>query len=340
MPHNFVLMTALPPHTGHMDLIHFARNLGGMTTVLVHIQDGEPYIHERITSIRMHWSRFPDVTVRAIEGASLPPNPKTDEDWGRWRVAYENLGFKPGDRVVASEVYGVRLAEAVGGVFVPYDLNRTINPVRATDLRNRDDILRYWDLLIPEFRKHLMVTVTLFGAESVGKTTLTQDIRRRTQVASIADEWARPYLETVGPEVTVEKMRTILQAQTAMEKVVWDRAEKPVLVLDTDTHSTVGYWEMWWKDGERPPLGPTFGDSDLYVIPRSNIPFEPDILRYAGNKRESSDQYWIDYCERNELNYITLDSPDRRERVFEVMTATDDLLTDRTRGLHYTRTDK
>src|SRR5690606_28700585 len=77
-------------------------------------------------------------------------------------------------------------------------------------------------------------------------------------------------------------------------------------IQDTDLFSTVGYWEMWDKDSMPQSLLEDARDrkSDLYVVLSSDIPFEPDPLRYGGNTRESTDQYWIDLCEREELPYV------------------------------------
>jgi hypothetical protein len=38
----------------------------------------------------------------------------------------------------------------------------------------------------------------------------------------------------------------------------------------------------------------------------ANIPFEPDQLRYGGDKRETDDAFWIDLLNEFECNYRTI----------------------------------
>jgi hypothetical protein len=38
-------------------------------------------------------------------------------------------------------------------------------------------------------------------------------------------------------------------------------------------------------------------------------------LRYGGDKREASDEYWISICQNFGLNYVVLDESDREERL-------------------------
>ncbi|MEI2699203.1 MAG: hypothetical protein V9E94_13020 [Microthrixaceae bacterium] len=57
--------------------------------------------------------------------------------------------------------------------------------------------------------------------------------------------------------------------------------------------------------------------SDLYILCPSDIPFEPDPLRYGGDQRESTDQYWIDLLDRFGLRYATLTSRDPVSRAEE-----------------------
>ena len=324
MTHNFVLMSAMPPTTGHLDLIEFARWLGGYTTVLVHTEPQEPFRNERYNALRWNFALANDVEVVHVEDSNLAQDPKTEAEWDVWRKLYADNGFAPGDRIVSSETYGVELAKQLGGQFFPYDLGRVINGITATEIR-RDPWLM-WDYIVPEFRAYLQKRVTIFGAESTGKTSLAEDMQYSMYVktgtivrSGITPEWARPYLEAAGSELTEEKMHAIFDGQYAMEHVVRQKAENPVTILDTDAWSTIGYWEAW-KQEDAPEMWKLRArKSDLYIIPRSNIPFEANELRYGGDKREFSDEYWIDFAERNKLPYVILETSDRWDRSQEAL---------------------
>ena len=77
--------------------------------------------------------------------------------------------------------------------------------------------------------------------------------------------------------------------------------------------------------------------SDLYIVTRSNIPFEADPLRYGGDKREGSDEYWIDICNQYKLNYIVLGTNDPRLRLRQAKQAIKEVSSNKTCSLRYNR---
>jgi hypothetical protein len=97
-------------------------------------------------------------------------------------------------------------------------------------------------------------------------------------------------------------------------------------VQDTDLYSTHGYWQYWanhydsldtWslpRLRDYPPMAllkqADALKSDLYIITPSEIPFEPDPLRYGGDRREISDEWWIQYAQIHHLNYRVLPRAD------------------------------
>ena len=73
----------------------------------------------------------------------------------------------------------------------------------------------------------------------------------------------------------------------------------------------MGYWDLF-KDQVGPWPDALWLDantyrSDLYLITPSNITFERDPLRYGGDERQSSDEFWIKLCEEFDLPYHVLD---------------------------------
>jgi nicotinamide riboside kinase len=230
----------------------------------------------------------------------------------------ESYGFKPGDFVVSSELYGQTLADRLGGIFMPYDPNRELYYTKATNIRNNLD--KYFEDILPEFQHNLRSTITIWGAESTGKTTLSKELAW-TINGHWLFEWARPYLEAVGPDINVASMTAIWRGQLATQRHARYMYNKPFVVQDTDLFSTVGYWEQpHWADALGAVPQGLVQDalntkSDLYIITKSNIPFEEDPLRYGGDHRESPDEYWIEIAKKYDLNYVVLDSSDLFQRV-------------------------
>jgi HTH-type transcriptional repressor of NAD biosynthesis genes len=336
MARAFVLMTALPPTIGHLRLIEFAERLAP-TTVIVSTQPSEPFGFKRYNSI-LHTMRNNDSVEIEWFNKEIEQNPEAPGFWDMWRKIFAEYDFHKGDYIVASEPYGKRLAEELDGVFLPYDMNRSITPVKATRVRNTP--IGRWNEMIPEFRKNFVQRVTIFGAESTGKTTLAQDLAENFDAPWLF-EWARPYLETVGNEITYDKMDRIHQGQLALQQSASSLVDSPVIFQDTDLFSTVGYWGLWDKDRNINPLilDAVDNKSDLYLITQSNIPFEPDPLRYGGDEREGSDEYWINICKFFGLKYRVLTSSSRDGRVEQARNYVNDLFIDNIiNPLRYERT--
>ena len=166
--------------------------------------------------------------------------------------------------------------------------------------------------------------VTIIGAESTGKTTLSRQLAD-TLCGDWICEFARPYLEVTDGRVTRQSMDAIWKGQLALEHIA-TQSPRRFIVQDTDLYATVGYWQL-------PHIEPKIGTcpaqlvsdavsrmSDLYIVTKSNIPFEQDPLRYGGTERESSDTYWIRLCQDHLLPYIILESTSMQARLAEAIT--------------------
>lgn len=305
-----VLMTALLPTRGHADLIEFAAGLpGARVWVLLNGRTHEPFPSEtRLAAVSEVFNANPHVTVRLSLNDEAPQNPGDHPAFWAWWRAEINRNFpevkEEWTYVVASEPYGAQVAHSLGARFMPYDPYRELNPIRSTDARK--DPWGEWAQLLPLVRRELTLKATLFGQESVGKTTVSKLVAEKLD-ATWLFEWARPYLETVGPEVTLQAMAEIHAGQASVQAKAFREAATPAIVLDTDLFTTAGYYPIM---GEAIPPA-ILRDahrlaSDVYYLMGDDIPFEADPLRYGGDRRESSWAYWRELLERESLPYVTV----------------------------------
>jgi HTH-type transcriptional repressor of NAD biosynthesis genes len=324
-------MTAMPPTKGHLNLIRFGASLAREVYVVLCTQPGEPMVKERVAAVRNAVKNITYSRVIVLHlDRELPQDPTTTGFWNMWKHLLTDgveskwfiEGVRTDDLIVSSEPYGKKIADITGSTFMPYDPNRELLPVKATPIRS--DVYTYFDDIMPEFQHNLRYNVTVFGAESTGKTTLSKELAARLN-GHWFFEWARPYLETVGPEITRDSMEAIWHGQTAIQEHSFDFFDKPYAFYDTDLYSTIGYWQQphWAKDLGMNPVGLEMDayrlKSDLYIITKSNIDFEEDPIRYGGDHRESPDEYWIDIAERFGLNYVVLESQSLDDRLNEAM---------------------
>ncbi len=342
MKRAWVLMAALPPTVGHLATIRFAASLGGPpTTGAGQVQDtAHEEVQVNVLVCTLPDEPFADIRPGALQAAldedlqhrvqvlhhpdPVQQVPHGDDDsafWDLWTAILTSYGFEPGDLLVASERYGVPLARASDARFIPFDPYRELVDCDAT--RIRADPIGHFALMAAPFARLLTRRITFFGAESVGKSTLSRSVAAELGAHRLT-EWARPYLETVGPDVTVDAMHDIWLGQRALQRSVAGLEPRPFVVCDTDLFSTLGYWEMYDPDSVRKgadglAADAVAGRSDLYIVCPSNIEFVPDPLRYGGDRRETSDQYWIDLLERFELPYVMLTETDPDARHAEAV---------------------
>lgn len=336
MTQAYVLMTALPPTYGHLDLIRFAGSLLSVDQVVVFLntQPEEPMVHERYMAL---WNATEDLNVLQNkprkfrvewQNETTQQEPEGDDDafWANWVGNLRKYGFQDGDIIVASEPYGVELAKRANGHFMVYDPDRWSRYTKGTSARNSPFTEGGWEQIIPQFRRALQKRVTIFGAESTGKTTLTKTLSSAYYddlgiPTTKLFEWARPYLEMTDPVVTVEAMERIYEGQRALQWGAYENVLAPLVLQDTDLYTTIGFWEDWDPQSIDPGIyfDAAMTKSDLYIITPSNIPFEADILRTGGDKRETSDQYWVDICVKYGLNYVVLEESSLADRVGEAM---------------------
>lgn len=295
--HILIAMTALVPTLGHRDLVQFAASIPGASVhVLVNGRSREPVpLDRRVSSLAQHFRQWPQVEVRGSlrDDAPQAPSQMPEGFWDWWvdevNGAFPETGGNWG-AVVASESYGLPLARALGATFLPYDLGRERNGARGTEVRG--NMGKNWDRILPEFRSHLQLRATFFGQESVGKTTISRLVAEELG-ADWMPEFARPYLEMVGPEVTLGAMEDIHLGQAGLQGLAFAQATTPFLCLDTDLFSTVGYHAIMGTNApEAVARDARALASDIYYLLPDNIPFEPDILRYGDGERESTMDFW------------------------------------------------
>ena len=305
-----VLMTALVPTVGHKFLIDFAKKLisfDGKVHVILRTMDKEPVTSNiRLYAILDAYYYCDDVVFHILH-RDVPQGPDEHPDfWNVWRdIVREFVDVQPDDYFVASELYGMDMARVLGCNFMPCNRYREVFPISGTEVLK--DLMKNFEYILPEFQRHIRKTITIFGPESCGKTTMAKALAKELN-GWFVPEWAREYLETVGAEVTDERMQAIVYGQAALQKTAKnDLFDKPFIFQDTDLFSTLGYYRLWGGGTDRDiDLCEYLAKqlkSDFYIVMNDGIPFVADPLRYGGDKRESGMQFWIDLLEEFKLPY-------------------------------------
>lgn len=163
-----------------------------------------------------------------------------------------------------------------------------------------------------------IIKVVLFGPESTGKTTLSQQLARYYNTVWVP-EYAREYLQNKwnNERKTCEPkdLLPIAEGQMKLENELTKKATD-ILICDTDLLETKVYSEAYYVGDcdpilEKYALANTY---DLYLLTYIDIPWEADDLRDKPNEREEMFGYFKETLEKYERNFITLKG-NKKERL-------------------------
>lgn len=174
-----------------------------------------------------------------------------------------------------------------------------------------------------------VLKVVLFGPESTGKTTLSEQLARHYHTVWVP-EYAREYLQDKwnNERKTCEPhdLLPIAEGQMRLENKLAKKATD-ILICDTDLLETKVYSEAYYISNcdpilEKYALQNTY---DLYLLTYIDIPWEADDLRDKPNEREKMFNYFKDTLEKYGKNFITLKG-DKKQRLNKAINHIDTLL--------------
>jgi NadR type nicotinamide-nucleotide adenylyltransferase len=254
---------------------------------------------------RQAWLRemYPDCQVLVMPQEN-PQQPDDHPDfWGIWQRSLQAILPNKMDFIFASEDYGARLAELLNLAFVPVDAARTALPICATDIRT--DPAAYWEYLPACVRPWYCKRLCVFGPESVGKSTLAQQLAAAFDTVHLP-EYARTHLEAQDGTIDFADIANIARGHLAGETALLRRSNR-LLVLDTDLFATVlwsralfGEVEAWIEAAavERA--------ADHYLLLDIDVPWIADSVRYLPEERQSFYAACRDLLERHQLPYTEI----------------------------------
>ncbi|WP_324025066.1 ATP-binding protein [Maribacter sp. BPC-D8] len=174
-----------------------------------------------------------------------------------------------------------------------------------------------------------VLKVVLFGPESTGKTTLSEQLARHYHTVWVP-EYARDYLQDKwnNERKTCEPhdLLPIAEGQMALENKLAKKATD-ILICDTDLLETKVYSEAYYIGDCDPVLEKYALENtyDLYLLTYIDIPWEADDLRDKPTEREEMFNYFKDTLEKYGKNFITLKG-NKKQRLEKAINHIDTLL--------------
>jgi len=177
-----------------------------------------------------------------------------------------------------------------------------------------------------------IVKVVLFGPESSGKTTLSEQLARHYNTVWIP-EFARDYLQNKwNNERKTCEYEDLLPIAIGQMKLENDAAKKAdrLLICDTDLLETMVYSEEFYGGEVDPRLEKAAIESsyDLYLLTYIDTPWVADDLRDRPQLRLEMFQAFENTLKKYNKPYVLV-SGSKEERLKTAVTAIDKILADR-----------
>ncbi|GAB3708384.1 multifunctional transcriptional regulator/nicotinamide-nucleotide adenylyltransferase/ribosylnicotinamide kinase NadR [Spirosoma flavus] len=288
----------MPVHKGHLALIDFARKqcdhlIVSMTVTSV----------DRIDpNTRLGWltellAPYPTIEVVTASDDFHDPTLPLWEATKLW-AAFIKRRFPEVSVFFASEEYAIPLAHHSGLRYVPFDPPRQQVPVSATLIRQQP--AQYWEFIPDVVRPFFVKKVCLFGPESVGKTTLAQQLATAYQTQYVP-EMARRFI--MSNTFTIDQLIQIGRAQTEAVNIA-ERTANRILFCDTDLITTQIYSSVYFNQ-----VPPELAELerivlyDAYILLDIDVPWVADHLRDQGHRREEMLNRFRQELDKRNLTY-------------------------------------
>ena len=173
------------------------------------------------------------------------------------------------------------------------------------------------------------IKIVLFGPESTGKTTLSEDLSNHYN-APLVNEYMREYLQEVwDSEKRICQPKDIIpiaEGQMEAENRLSVEAEE-LLICDTDLLELKVYSEAYYEEYCDPgllkhALNNTY---DCYFLTYIDVPWTPDDLRDKPHDREGMFQRFQDTLDKYQRPYFILKG-NRQERLKNAVEKIDQLI--------------
>ncbi|MVM39403.1 AAA family ATPase [Spirosoma sp. HMF3257] len=310
----------MPVHSGHLALIEFARRQCDRLIVSMTMSPDDVISPD----LRLRWltellAPYPSIEVVGETNEFHDPTLPLWEATKLW-AAFIKRRFPDVSVFFSSEDYAVPLAHHSGLRHVAFDPPRQQIPVSATLIRQQP--ARYWAFIPEVVRPYFVKKICLYGPESVGKTTLAQQLATDYETIFVP-EVARAMI--TSNDFVLDDFIRIGQAQTDAVRQA-ERHANRILFCDTDVITTQIYSEIYLH--EVPSVLYELEHQvhyDAYILLDIDVPWVADELRDQGHRRLELLTRFRKELDMRKLPYNFV-SGSQSERIKSIRTIADTLL--------------
>ncbi len=334
-----------PLHTGHIYLIQRAISQVDELYIILcsdtkrdlnlfrnSAMSRQPTINDRIRWLLQTFKYQKNIHIELLEEDGIPAYPNGWHEWSeRVKVLFNEKGISP-DCVYSSEPQDVEMYKNMFNLETKLiDPKRQFMQVNATQIRQAP--LKNWQYIPTEVRPFFVRTIAILGGESSGKSTLVNKLANVFNTTS-AWEYGRDYVfQQLGGDERALQFADYDKIALGHAQYI-DFAIKHanrVSFIDTDFVTTQAFCKKY-EGKEHPFLQAMIQNYrfDLVILLENNTPWVSDGLRSLGNPNQRKDfqKLLISLLEKNNINYIKIDSPDYEERYLKCIELVNQLIND------------
>lgn len=235
----FVFGKFLPFHKGHQAMINFALTKCDQLTVLVCCSNKEKVpgaTRKSWIDQTLEQEKRLQVNIYEYSESELPNTSVSSKDVSKLWAAVFKKELREHSLLISSEPYGEYVAAFMNIRHIMFDVDRIQFPVAASSINN--NLFQYWEYLPAAVKPHYSKKVVILGTESTGKTTLVKDLANYFNCTAVM-EAARDIIANSNSFCFDDLHLVTKEHAKRIEQAV--RAESPLVIIDTDIHTTKSY---------------------------------------------------------------------------------------------------
>jgi HTH-type transcriptional regulator, transcriptional repressor of NAD biosynthesis genes len=264
-----------PPHKGHQLLLETALSQCEHVIVLVY---SNPDFQKMPSKTRASWIEELYPNTRVLVPENVPHNDAdefTQREFVKTFLECQNIAV---DVVFTSESYGAGFAAHLQVEHLLVDLERLQIPISGT--RVRQDIHAHRGNLDPRIYRHFVQKIVFMGAESTGKSTLTEYVATKFQTNFVSEYGREVWIQKNG-NLELSDYVHIAQHHRKLEDAAMLEANR-FLFVDTNAITTM-FWCYAYEGNGLPELTDLAQSAEMrydhVFVCNDDIPFVQDGWR-------------------------------------------------------------
>lgn len=309
----------MPLHKGHETMIEFGSRL--CDTLYVHISGKETDIipfSVRVQHLKNFTRKFDNVTVLVNAEIANTPEPKYDEngvaiDGNFWKVWRDELISYNAEAVFTNDFYGKRLASELKSKWYPIDVDRQVNQISGTLIRNNPQ--EYYSFISDSAKGYFQQRIAIVGPESTGKSTLTKRLSEYFQCGYV-NEYGRTLSQVRNNQMDLQDFEAIIEGQQIL---IESQKQHQRVFVDTESYTTQLYVKEYLdKEYELSKFPASYFQH--YILLAPTIESVDDGTRVMSE--ESRWNFYHDmmyYLNKHKVSYVEIESTNWNKRTDEAI---------------------